>query len=89
MKKDDFRLRDFLQNVEKSQYRPIRRAILDLCKVTKSSYYNWIKGIATPSPKRRTVINAIAVNYGYAPVYPYNKISSINLSNYISNGNES
>ena len=64
MKKDDFRLRTFLQNVEKSQYRAIRRAIIDLCKVTKSSYYNWLNGVATPSPRRRTIINAVAVKYG-------------------------
>ena len=82
MKKDDFRFRNFLQTVEKSHYRPMRRAMLDLCKITKSSYYNWIKGVATPSPKRRSVINAIAVKYGYKPVYPYNKISSINIPDY-------
>lgn len=89
MKKDDFRLRTFLQSVEKSQYRAIRRTIIDLCKVTKSSYYNWLNGVATPSPRRRTIINAVAVKYGYSPVYPYNKISTIKIPNFIYNESES
>ena len=89
MKKDDFRLRTFLQSVEKSQYRAIRRAIIDLCKVTKSSYYNWLNGISTPNPRRRTIINAVAVKYGYSPVYPYNKISTIKIPNFIYNESES
>lgn len=83
MKKDDFRFRDFLKHVAKSFYKEIRRQIIAMCKISKSCFYKWIEGTSTPNEKRRTIINGIAVKFGYSPVYPNNKTVKMNPSIFV------
>ena len=80
MLKEDLRFNSFLKNVEKSYYKEIRKQIIVMCKISKSCYYKWISGRATPSPARRSIINGVAVKFGYSPVYPNNKIKKLQTS---------
>ena len=73
MKKNDERFKNFIQIVSKDDKPSVKKAILKYCKVTKSCYYLWFNGGATPSLKRREVINGIAFKYNYPKVYEYAK----------------
>ena len=73
MKKNDERFKNFIQIVSKDDKSAVKSAILKFCKVSKSCYYLWSNGGATPSLKRREVINGIAFKYNYPKVYEYAK----------------
>ena len=73
MKKNDERFKNFIQIVSKDDKPSVKKAILKCCKVTKSCYYLWFNGGATPSLRRREVINGIAFKYNYPKVYEYAK----------------
>lgn len=88
MQKNDERFRIFIQNVLKKDSKAVRMAIIRGCKITESSYYNWIKGIATPSLKRREVINGIAFKFNYPIVYQYAKGYKEKKKRKLSNGNK-
>ncbi len=73
MQKNDERFHFFIQNVRKEDKSSIKSAVLKYCKVSKSCYYLWLNGGATPSLKRREVINGIAFMFNYPIVYQYAK----------------
>ena len=80
MLKEDLRFQTFLKDVEKSYYREIRKQIIFGCKISKSCFYKWIMGRSTPNTTRRTIINGIAVKFGYSPVYPNNRTKKLKSS---------
>lgn len=73
MQKNDERFKIFIQNVSKDDKPSIKNAVLKYCKISKSCYYLWLNGGATPSLKRREVINSIAFMFNYPIVYQYAK----------------
>ena len=73
MQKNDERFKIFIQNVSKQNKSAVKSAVLKYCKVSKSCYYLWMNGGATPSLKRREIINGIAFMFNYPIVYEYVK----------------
>lgn len=73
MKKNDERFKIFIQNVSKTDKAEVKSAVLRFCEVSKSCYYLWLNGGATPSLKRREIINGIAYMFNYPIVYKYAK----------------
>jgi len=73
MAKNDYRFKNFIENVTKGDIFRIKRCILTQCNVKNTCYYKWLHGESTPSLQRREIINTIAYMFNYPKVYEYAK----------------
>ncbi len=60
---------DFITNLRVSQHQMVRKAILDECDVSRTTFSKWVRGIAIPRDTNKKIINQIATNYGFQNVY--------------------
>ncbi len=72
MVKHDTRFATFFLSIRKEDLRTVRSEIIKQCGIHEQSLYRWKDGKATPTLERRKVINTIALEHGYALVYPNN-----------------
>ncbi|GEM_PF-5894812 len=68
-KKKSTNFSDFITNLRVSQHTLVRKAILDECEVSRTTFSKWVRGAAVPRATNQKIINQIATNYGYHNVY--------------------